>query len=255
MSARTISARGHHTRHNARAFAPEQLAQVAAAGRYLEHTDEPGPVVFVVEGRSLARQDHIIRAGLPAELIPRALLYLGEAANLFEGRPTFTGDPKADAGATGSWAQVAPIFDERTTVLQLSTFQRRQGPAAVGVEVAAGVRVLQGPSIGAPIPIPPQETVGPVVLVLSALGILLLIAAVGSGWSTWVVRATLLPRLGLAPAFGFAALVLSGLFVDRLGFHLGGPPGVVALVTAGMLGWVPMLARHRPASGSAAAPG
>lgn len=244
--------------NNDRAFQPAQLAQVRAAGRYLERADVAGPVIFVVGGRSLPRQDQIIRAGLPAELIPRALLYLGTATNLLAGRPTLTGDPKVDAESTEAWAHVAPILDEQPAMLELSTFQRGRYRPVGGIEVASGVRVLQGPALeNGPVPTPPQEAAEPGALVLSAIGALLLIAAVGSGWSTWVMRGRPLSRLGLAPAFGIAALTLSGLVVDRLGFELGGAPGVAAVVSVTALGWFPTLRRRmrpRPAIGASASP-
>jgi hypothetical protein len=231
---------------NGRSFAPEQLAQVAAAGRYLERAGTTGPAVFVVEGRSLARQDHIIRAGLPAWAIPRTFLYLGDPANLLEGRPTLTGDRKADRGSIESWAHIESFFDDATTVLQLTTFQRREHPTLEGTEVGPGIQVLQGPRMpGAPVMLSRPEGAEPMALVGSAIGVLLLIGAAGSGWSTWAGGGGMLVRAGFSPAFGFAALVLAGLLVDRLGFHLGGPPGIATLVSVGVLGWVPVVLRRR----------
>ena len=44
--------------------------------------------------------------------------------------------------------------------------------------------------------------------------------------------------LALSPAVGIAALVLSGVLVDRLGIRLGGAGGISALVLAAASSWV-----------------
>ena len=54
-------------------------------------------------------------------------------------------------------------------------------------------------------------------------------------------------RAALAPAFGFAALLLASVLVDGLGLHLSGPGGWVALALAALPAWA-VVVRRRPAA-------
>ena len=70
---------------------------------------------------------------------------------------------------------------------------------------------------------------------VTALAILLI---VGLGWSTALVDAGWLARLGLAPAFGVAVLVLGGVIGARVGWSLVGAAGGVLFAALAMSGWL-----------------
>ena len=71
-------------------------------------------------------------------------------------------------------------------------------------------------------------------LPLAALAILLI---VGLGWSAALIDANWLARLGLAPAFGVAVLVLGGVIGARLGWSVAGTSGSVLFAMLATTGW------------------
>jgi hypothetical protein len=73
--------------------------------------------------------------------------------------------------------------------------------------------------------------------VWKTVGIVLLLFLVGFGWAVALVPAGWLEKAGTAPAFGIAALAVSGLIADRLGFRLVGGSGVAIVIIAALLGW------------------
>jgi hypothetical protein len=80
-------------------------------------------------------------------------------------------------------------------------------------------------------------------------GTLLVVAVIGLGWALAAMPRSLrlFELVALSPAVGIAALVVTGMLVDALGFRLGGAGGTVTPVLAagagGLLAW---LARRRP---------
>lgn len=226
---------------------PEELGEVTTAGRYMEAVGGTTPVVFVVSHAGVTLADHIIRAGLPGDQIPRALLYLGDTANLLAGRPTEHRDAgsKFNFSSRKTWPAVQAVLDQRPIILLLSTFNDLEGPTPQGWSVAPGVWVVRGPQ--PPVPIAessPVEAPSPPALVGSALAVLLFFVAVGLGWTASLVPTGWLERVAVAPAFGIAVLCLAGVAADRLGLGLLGPTGVAVSVLAGALGWAPLAVRR-----------
>jgi hypothetical protein len=116
-----------------------------------------------------------------------------------------------------------------------------------GREVTPGVLVLVGPLPPRPLPTFPGPRLGtgfPGLLGIGTL-VMLLLGAVGSGWSARAF-ADLRPleRLAVAPAVGLAVVVADGLLLDVVGARIGGVPGVAVVVVSAGLGL--LLARGRP---------
>ena len=99
--------------------------------------------------------------------------------------------------------------------------------------------VLRGPVPPAPVRLstPPSVSTSPVRLVLVSLGIVLLLSAVGGGWSVRLLPNDPMTRVALAPAFGIAAIMAFALAWTLVGLPLSRWGGVWPLVLAATVGW------------------
>jgi hypothetical protein len=232
-----------------------EVIQAATAGTYLERAGGDRPVVFVVNQRgsplsTTSLAFHVIRSGLPADVIPRTFVYLGDPELLLRGEPTL--DPRIpsfDQASQTHFAAVRPILAERPIVMVLQAFHHGYR-AIVKVhpdwEIAPGIAVVQGPrpteirpAPGLPAPLSGGRMAALVAAVVLAL------AAAGGGWAFVLVPASSLDRVALAPAIGIAAIVLPGVVAGRLGFGAGSGlvSGAVLVFAAG--GWALALALTR----------
>jgi hypothetical protein len=219
-----------------------QYEQVRAAAAYIETVGSSKPVVYVIDpavwraNPRIRPQFDVIRAGVPVDQYPRTHVYLGGASALLAGDPTFrSGDPAFNEASRTQWEEVRGILLEDPIVLSLEGFVRPAGRDPRGVVVAPGVQLLRGPSPKGPLPRdPPPPSVWSVGA--AAGRALLLLAAVGSGWVTGLVRAGWTVRASLAPALGVAVVVVSGVVAGRIGVDGSSARPWVAAVAAGV-GW------------------
>jgi hypothetical protein len=235
-----------------------QVAQAGEAGRYLEAIGGNRPIVFLVDlgGRtplsSTSLAFHVIRAGLPPALIPRTLVYLGDAETYARGRQTLRPTPPTFNQASGRhWPSVEAALAKDPIGVLMPSINRgfdqavrahpdwRVGPhvAIVGGSPTFLRTVPSGPAIPAP--------VGPLRGAALALVVLFLPAAVGLGWSASLGPEGWLERLALAPAFGIGTLVVGGVVAGRLGATMAGAAAAVLITVVAAAGWAPFVARGR----------
>ena len=214
---------------------PVISAEVAAAVAYVHTVPADSPIVFVVSASGFTASDRVIRAELPGELIGRVRTFVGAGSDLLAGRPPSFGQ---DFDVQRSWDGVKDLVHEDYVAIWLSSLNRFADAPAGARAIAPGVKVVRGPDptvahhlsvSGAP----PVGELGRAVV--SALAILLI---VGLGWSAALVDASWLARLGLAPAFGVAVLVLGGVIGARLGWSVAGTSGSVMFAMLATMGWL-----------------
>jgi hypothetical protein len=225
----------------------EQLGQVTTAGRYMQAVGGTTPVVFVVSHAGVMLQDHIIRSALPGDQIARALLYLGDTANLLAGKPTMhrVEGSKFNRLSEKSWPAVQAVLDQQPLILFLSAFNDSAESTPQGSVIAPGVLVVRGPQ--PPVPIvasAPIEAPSPPALVGIALAVLVFFVAAGLGWTASLVPTGWLERVAVAPAFGIAVLCVVGVAADRLGLSLLGATGIGVSAVAAAIGWSPFAVRR-----------
>jgi hypothetical protein len=233
-----------------------EVVQAATAGTYLERIGGDRPVVFVVNQRgsplsTTSLAFHVIRSGLPAGVIPRTFVYLGDPERLLRGDPTLDPQiPSFDKASQTHFAAVRPLLAQRPVVLVLQAFHhgyRAIVKAHPEWEIAPGIAVVQGPRPSGIRPAPglPAPLSGGRMAVLAAAFVLALGAA-GGGWAVVLVPASNRDRAALAPAIGIAAIVLPGVVAGRLGFGAGSGLVSGAVLVFAAAGWALAIARVRP---------
>ena len=159
----------------------------------------------------------------------------GASADLLAGRPPSFG--QAD-DIQRSWEGVKDLLHEDYVAIWLSSLNRLADAPAGARAVAPGVMVIRGPdpTVAQRLSVSDGPSQGELIRAgVTALAILLI---VGLGWSAALVDAGWLARLGLAPAFGVAVLVLGGVIGARVGWSLVGAAGSVLFAALAMSGWL-----------------
>jgi hypothetical protein len=226
----------------------EQFDQSLAAGRYLASTGEERPVVYITSHPQIVFPDHVLRAGVPPSFVDDVYVFPGTLREI----RFLQGDPEGELLNPGPNRRsqaardfIAGMFVRDPIVLFLTAFNegRRAPPSP---EVQPGVFVLQGPSDE----IEPATSPGTDDVVADALALAALLGVVGIGWSVALAPGDLLARVGLAMAFGLAALALVGTISGRLGLPLRGAPGTALVVATALGGWIVKASGHlRTSSG------
>lgn len=227
-----------------------QLAQAAEAGSYLRETQGRAPIVFLVDlgGHSplssTSLSFHVIRAGLPPEMISRTLVYLGEPEAFLAGRPTILTEPASYLEASlRHWPSVEAVLDRNPIVLMMPAFNRnfdaavREHPEWL---VSPNIAVVRGPPPRRPpatAPAPPAP-LSPFGLAALTIGILLLLAVAGGGWAGALVPADGLARAATAPAFGVAFLAGASVLAGRAGMVPTTASSAVVVAGVTMAGWL-----------------
>src|SRR5207237_580625 len=76
-------------------WAPSDASMAQTAANYLGQVDHGNPVIFVVDRQEEETDFGMIvafrrlRATMPAAMVPRVVVYLGDPENLLAGRPTY----------------------------------------------------------------------------------------------------------------------------------------------------------------------
>ena len=214
---------------------PVTSAEVDAAVTYLQTVPADDPIIFVVSANGFTASDRVIRAELPADLIDRVRTYVGTGADLLAGQPPSFGRPDI---IQRSWDGVKDLIHDDYVAIWISSLNRLAEAPAGARAIAPGVKVVRGPdpTVVQRLSVSDGPSQGELATAgVTALAILLI---VGLGWSAALVDAGWLARLGLAPAFGVAVLVLGGVIGARLGWSLAGTSGSVMFAVLATTGWL-----------------
>ncbi len=233
---------------------PAVLTDARAAAVALAGTPPGTPLVVVMDDRTstptigLIRYMNDLRGAVPPAAAGRVHVFLGTPEDFLASRPTITGQPEHDAYSRSSLETIRNL-SSRPLVVAVRAFDPVSFQRALSVpdakRIAPGVVVLPGSapiaatSSASGVGSGPQSPWLPV----WASALLLAIASV-AGWPfTALVLDRNAGRLrwALAPAFGFAALMLASVLVDGAGLRLSGAGGWVALAVAAVPAWAVLL--------------
>ncbi|HZD80058.1 MAG TPA: hypothetical protein VE646_08460 [Actinomycetota bacterium] len=245
----------------------QQIAEVTVAGRYAAATPTGTPLLFRVDSGDAAttflatQAANLIRAALPPDRIRDVYVVVppltGSTAlsprNARERRALVFFYDRDAARAIRAAAQPPLLFDllafdapgygSELSCPELSC-QGDRGPMQ---EVAPGVRVDASHPAPVLAPVDPLGASSPADAVVAALAALALIGAVGYGWARTLTPDRPLALL-LCPLLGAAALMLSGIILERLGLPLTGWVGPTAVsALAGLSGYAGLIVLQRPA--------
>lgn len=211
---------------------------------YLRAADVRVPVVLVMDPPDrrglLAWKARLnaARALAPDDLMLRIVAYVGDERTLASGRPT-GGNELVEAITDRTWPSVRALLSDDHVVLVVrswvgsETWARVQD-RAVGEEVA----VVQGPQpTGAVVPAP-APSIPPPESFLRVGGAIVIVAALGLGWTRLVVGRDAVDVVGLSPLIGLAIVVIGGETAALVGADPGGPAGWVVVAAVGLAGFV-----------------
>jgi hypothetical protein len=105
-------------------------------------------------------------------------------------------------------------------------------------ELGRGVAVIRGPQLPASFEPPPPFEAGWSDLLAATAVALVVLAVTGAGWALALPHVSGPAAMGLSPAFGVAALVLTGTLAGRFGLSLGGPAGATVVLLTAAIGWI-----------------
>jgi hypothetical protein len=213
---------------------------VTEAGRYASAAPPGTPLLFVVNDRDatatfLATQAaNVIRAALPPDRIRDASVvvpYPEADRPTTRERMALARITSKDAGEATRAASTPPLS------FLLTPFDRVDRPPPSMTRVADGV-FIERSSAGTGFqpatshPVDPLEPSSPGEIPLAAFAVLSVLFVAGSGWARAFARDAV-ARLALAPLCGLAALVLSGIALERLGMPLTGSIGPTVVSALG----------------------
>jgi hypothetical protein len=226
---------------------------------YLAAAGADRPVVLLMDPageRGLlawkARQN-AVRALAPDDVYLDVVAYVGDDRSLSAGRPTHRSGPGSatfELVSSRTWPRVRrilaldPIVVAAKPWVDPGTWERL---AAASPIAGGNVAILRGPRAGSAISRIRPARLPPGAAALGIGGVLLLLGAVGSGWSGALANGPMVDRIALAPAFGAAAAALVGLAVAIAGADPGGPWGWAAVLAIAAGGWV-VARRPEPAA-------
>lgn len=214
---------------------PVTSAEVDAAVTYLRALPADHPIIFLVSANGFTASDRVIRAELPSDLIERVRTFVGPSEDLLAGQPPSFGE--AD-NIQRSWDGVKDLIHEDYAAIWLSSLNRLAEAPAGARAIAPGVKVVRGPDPSVRQRLSVSDGPSQAGLVKAGVMALAILVIVGLGWSVALVDAGWPARLGLAPAFGVAVLVLGGVVGARLGWSLVGTSGSVMLAVLATTGWL-----------------
>jgi hypothetical protein len=224
---------------------PQRVQQVATASRYLTEVRANEPIVFVSNIPTYTPTDRVIRAGLPGDLVPLARLYVGTSDDLLAGRQTAVEEPGPFRSASRvSWRGVQEIVDKPYIALYLTSLNPTAPLPTKATLLAPGVFLLKGPQPAFPIEAAPRPEPDRGKIVVDAIVLLAFVLLPGLGWSAGLLDVSWLSRVGLAPAFGMATLMLAGIPVAMIGKPLGGVTSWAIVVGTALAGWIVLVARE-----------
>jgi hypothetical protein len=187
----------------------------------------------------------MIKASLPASRIGHVYLFIGTPEDYLARRPLQT--PNGPSALSVRYlGTLAPTYAENPVALVLYSYNAdaysRWAESHPEDLVARNVALVRGPRPQTAVTFakPPFGGLGALWVGVLGVASMSLLAAVGLGWAILLLGRWLRPLwlLALSPAVGIAALVLSGVLVDRVGIRLVGAGGVFAVVLGAASSWV-----------------
>ena len=219
--------------------AASQLAaryeQARNAGAYLTDAGIERPIVFLVNRRPWMF-DRVFRAAMPSTLISKTHVYVGELDDLLEARPL--SDPSrprlAELSSTWwdlAWPEPDAVIDSDPVVIRVDDASSSD---AASLPIGAGLTVLRGPPPSTDLaPLDPIDVSWTRAMTWTLL-VLLLLGAVGYGWTRALIDVSRSVAIALSPACGVAVLSLVGVIAARLGMPMRGwTAGATVLVASG----------------------
>jgi hypothetical protein len=228
--------------------AASQLAaryeQARNASAYLTAAGIERPVVFLVRRRPWMF-DRVFRAAMPSTLISRMHVYVGELDDLLEAGPL--SDPSrprlAELSSTWwdlAWPEPHAVIDSDPVVIGVDD---PSSSDAASLPIGTRLTVLRGPPPSAVLAPPDPIDVSWARAMTWTLIVLLLLGAVGYGWSRALIDASRSVAIALSPAWGVAVLSLVGVVAARLGVPMRGWTAGAAVLLASAAGLGLMAAR------------
>jgi hypothetical protein len=198
----------------------------------------------------------MIRSGLSAERIAATHLFVGTPADYLAHRPVMHEPGMSTAVSRRYLADLAPVYPRRPVAFVLEAFDERPYDAWVaahpGNEVGAGVALVSVPferpeAAGSTTDLGSVGIGSPLTLLPFGAAVLAFLWVCGLGWTGTLFGRRLRPFefAALAPGVGIAAVVMTGVLMDRVGVRLVGPGGVATGTIALVTGWGGWWMRHR----------
>jgi len=237
-----------------------KIRDASEAVAFLERSIPPErPVVFVIDDHGpnplswVPEMAYMIRSVLPTERILNSYMYVGDPENYLAGRPTLRSSPRQYNGNLPRyWPTIQRVLPRRPVALLLASYNDTYPDFVAmhpGSRVAPHVAVVSGPQPRTTIQTPdfPRGPRGMIRTGVLGVGTILVLALIGIGWALAALPRSLrsFEVAALSPALGLAALVVTGMIVDTLGFRLGGPGGILTPVLAGAAGGLAAWVAHR----------
>jgi hypothetical protein len=222
------------------------VEQAATAQAYLRAAGVPDetPAVLVVDDRgenprsTVPEWAYVIRSVLSPERTEHTLLYVGTPEDYLAARPTLRSDPPSyDANQNEFWPAVQAVLSQHPVALLLKWFNPAYdrvaaahpdwvvGPNVIAVGgPASAISVAQPAVPGGPRNVAQGVFFGTATLVVLALA--------GLGWAVALLPAGTrsFEAVALSPAFGIAAVIVSGAVLDTAGLRLHGGGGAAAVL-------------------------
>jgi hypothetical protein len=225
-------------------------------GELVEELPPGTPVVLPVDDGDVtstflaARAINLARAAVPPERAADVYVFVGSVRDLFANRPTERGDPEFDA-LSASTLRAIPPAPEPEMIVDPSFYALPDAASHprlrdYGGEMFASFEsTFRGGPVGEvrdPLGFGPASAS---IIALASVGILLLLAVLGSGYARSVFD-DVATAIATAPAFGAASLTLVAVLLDTLGFRLEGlGVALAASALAGLGGFALLLLTQR----------
>jgi hypothetical protein len=223
----------------------------ATASAYLDAAGvlATAPVVYVfdkVNQRANPPQmTYVMRSVLSPDRMQSVHVYLGTPENYAAGKPTYRPeDPTYDPAEGEYWPGVARVLPQHPVALLLEAYNPAFGRIAAAHPdwvVGPGVVALGGgkPGVTVAAAAVPADLSNPLAGVVYGVGTIVLLFLVGIGWALWLLPSGTrgFEALALAPAFGIAGILLTGVLLDTvLGVRLRGAGGAAAVLAPLVVG-------------------
>lgn len=216
---------------------PLTVDQVQRTGEMIRQEPANTPLVFVVDepradlaGYRTTNWGNILRAYLPPDRIADVHLYYGTAENLLAGQSTPSDDPTQEALSHLYLEDLQRAEQANFKVFRLSSMTSAAGEPVDGVTDVVSKDPPGGSEMSPSLPEPGS-------ILLKGWLMFVAITAIGAGWARTVTRRPD-TAFALAPAFGAAALILTGVALDRLGLRLDGPLVPISGLVVGLGGYL-----------------
>lgn len=237
----------------------DKVLAMSGAAAYLDASAMDRPVIFLASTPRLVPTLRQVYAGVPPRLITRTRVFMGALPDLLARRPT-TIAPAIEEWSRRTLAGALEVIDDDPVIVYVDTLNPRLDAPSGALEVAPGVRLVEalaaapgdpGSAAVALVPVTDASVpdVTPWSLASVALAGLALSFVAGIGWSWALVPTSWLGRLGVAPAFGAAALTLVGTMADRLGIGFTGSDSLIIAAVSAASGWVVVITGRRTRTG------